>query len=709
MQLSKSLLVVLASLLLPAAACAQASPEGVTTISPQYLRFIFLTAIGSVFIGLLCLLVIPLFLRQWQLRRMRKAITVVRGDLKLTAGRLPLDERDALEAPLIRTGRWSRTFWSPFLNQWRGLYDETTRRAEEPLDFLDFCTPERVIPGIANRRLASVTPGILVSLGILGTFTGLWFGLPEASADGMNVGNESIETLIAGLGTALTSSLLGIGCSVVFLALDRIAMHGLERGVRRLRDVVAEFYPSIPAAEARRAQAKELLEATQQLKTLATDIAVALEQSMGSVMTRAVGDAMEQKVAPAIEELRGVIATLSTTVSGDMVQALNDFSTQINANISDALKGSFEALTANVAAVVDSQEKMLGILTLAGDRMQEQAQIQERLTTQVTNAAESLEGVLVPLGEIATRLQSASEAVGVATTQLSTVSEEVGDRHREIVDAQRDLSAQLHGEFERLKEARNSILESWKAVAADARASVAIVQDAAADLGRKTGDALVVALERFDGKLAEVTERYSGTLGEVNETIHELPTHVAEIAASSKAMSTATTTLRDELHGIVESMNSSVGNAAERAVVAAEQLASVTEQAGKVATQFTETIEQYSQSASGQTAGLADLSAKVQECVKALGEASGQMAGLPDLSAKVQACAEALGDLTTSLADRGAGGKSAIASAPAPPQAPTTEPGPVSPSENEKTTGSSPLRESNTPWQRLRRRLRWRR
>jgi chromosome segregation ATPase len=460
---------------------------------------------------------------------------------------------------------------------------------------------------------------------------------------------------------------------------------------------------------ARRAQAAELSEATQQLKTLATDIAVALEESMGSVMTKAMAKAMEEKVAPAIEELRDVIATLSTTVSGDMVKALKDFSGQINANISEALKGSFEALTANVAAIVESQEKMLGILTLAGDRMQEQAQIQERLTKQVTNAAESLEGVLVPLGEIANRLQSASEAVGAATSQLSEVSTEVGNRHREIVEAQRDLSAQLRGELERLEEARNSILESWKAVAADARDSIAIVQEAAEDLGRKTGDALVVALERFDGKLAEVTERYSGTLGEVHETIHELPKHVADIADSSEKMSTATTTLRDELHGIVESMNSSVENAAERAVVAAEQLATVTEQAGKVAIQFTETIDQYNQSASGQTAGLTDLSAKVQECVKALGEASGQIAGLPDLSAKVQACAEALGVLTTSLADRGAGGQSVIASAPAQPRVPAMEPGPVSPSESEKTTGSSPSKESNTRWQKFRRRWRWRR
>ncbi len=163
-------------------------------------RIWFLRLIASVFIGLLCLLVIPLSSRQWQLRRMRKAITAVGRAGVLTAGHLSRVEQEALEAPLIRTGRWSRTFWSPFLNQWRELYDDTTRRAEEPLDFFDCCTQERVIH---RHCLASLTSR---------------FGVTRRSCSCMGVSGTDMAVICSGgqnpTGCSGARRLIAIGLSM---------------------------------------------------------------------------------------------------------------------------------------------------------------------------------------------------------------------------------------------------------------------------------------------------------------------------------------------------------------------------------------------------------------------------------------------------------------------------------------------------------------
>lgn len=608
-----------------------------SSLRPDGVTLPLLALISLIFLASLAFLTIPLAVRQWQVRNMRKAL-----ERNGSVGDLSPNDKEQLESRLKKS-KWRRAVWTPFLHAWNELYDPSINCAAQPVDFLRFCTPERVIPGIADRRLASVVPGVLVALGIFGTFLGLTLGLPEASAVQGDQASTAIEKLISGLKIAFQTSLLGIFTSIVFLVSDRLAFHGLERSVRRLADAVYSFYPAVAAEVLLRDEARERAEATKQLKTLATDIAVALENSMGSIMRDALGDAMEAKLAPVLTELQDVVSKLSTTVSSDMVGALQSFSDRINDNLSGAFRDSFADLTENLKGVVATQDQMRELLSTSAERMQQQADIQQRLTDEVIAAAASLEGLLGSLAQITERLHAASEGVGAAITQLSESSEEATKAQHAIGQAQRELSEQVRQDLDRLQEARSSILQGWNAVSAEARDSIVIVQEAVRQLGTAVGDNLLTALGRFDEKLADVTDRFSGTLHEARETINELPDLLTKMSGSSQAMSDATTALQGEIHSLLESLQTSVGDSTERASVAAERLADVTVQAAKVASQFGATIDRASVSAEAQA----------PESIEVLDQVTDGLAGLQKVVGLIEKMSMSTAEIERSITGAG--------------------------------------------------------
>lgn len=74
--------------------------------------------------------------------------------------------------------------------------------------------------------------GTLVGLGLLGTFLGLTLGIKGFDSSNTERINESIQGLLAGMGTAFLTSLLGMTFSILFTAADKALRHRLYRGCR---------------------------------------------------------------------------------------------------------------------------------------------------------------------------------------------------------------------------------------------------------------------------------------------------------------------------------------------------------------------------------------------------------------------------------------------------------------------------------------------
>jgi len=127
------------------------------------------------------------------------------------------------------------------------------------------------------------TPGLLTSLGILGTFTGVIIGLFEFNLDSIDL---SIATLLDGLKTAFITSVCGIGLSILLRALTRfIPVPGAKKAPSTsLADIQQSLQQLQTSLE--QGQERQLKQSESQFETFSDNIARALVAEMEQVVSR---------------------------------------------------------------------------------------------------------------------------------------------------------------------------------------------------------------------------------------------------------------------------------------------------------------------------------------------------------------------------------------------------------------------------------------
>jgi hypothetical protein len=93
-----------------------------------------------------------------------------------------------------------------------------------------------------NMRMLDAASGILVGLGLLGTFVGLTIGVWNFDSSNTTLIQESIQALLSGMGTAFETSLLGMSCSILFTFFDKIFRSKLIRRLHYLTEELDAAY-----------------------------------------------------------------------------------------------------------------------------------------------------------------------------------------------------------------------------------------------------------------------------------------------------------------------------------------------------------------------------------------------------------------------------------------------------------------------------------
>ena len=144
------------------------------------------------------------------------------------------------ERPLWREarflGRALRNEWQQFL-----LNAAQLDLRGMPCDFREYINEESVIDKPGHSQLSDLIPGLLTSLGILGTFMGLMQGLTSVDFSNAEGTIQSIPQLLGGMKFAFATSVAGIACSLVFNMFNRIACGKVERALYDFEDAFYEL------------------------------------------------------------------------------------------------------------------------------------------------------------------------------------------------------------------------------------------------------------------------------------------------------------------------------------------------------------------------------------------------------------------------------------------------------------------------------------
>ena len=152
-------------------------------------------------------------------RALRRAIRRMQQDAGTRTGTPVWQEKRFMGNRL--KGSWLRFLQNAEQLDRRGL----------PCNVEDYINDDTVTHGPGNATLAELIPGMLTSLGILGTFMGMMRGLSGLDFSNSDAIIEGIPVLLSGMKFAFGTSVAGVSCSIVFNMLNRILQGSSYRAI----------------------------------------------------------------------------------------------------------------------------------------------------------------------------------------------------------------------------------------------------------------------------------------------------------------------------------------------------------------------------------------------------------------------------------------------------------------------------------------------
>ena len=580
-------------------------------IDPQMLLITgwYLTSLLAVFFIALLFIVLPVLIRWVRLANLRGAIRNVRKSQK---GAL-YSVRQSIQDKFMGQIGWAKDGFKSFHLAWQEARPQGEDNAIMPIRLREFLSPEVVLDGARNRRLAEALPGIFVALGIFGTFLGLVLGLQDLEFGKLDNLQEGVGHLISGLSLAFLTSLGGIALSIAFSVIYRFSVTRLERSFLTLDNLLSEIYPYDSHERYARRHYELQTDIKQGLQTLATDVATELSGKIGSKLTQA----LEEHLVPEIKNLSGWVKKQIEENRKQQSQALQGFDTRLDqlSNIisthfedsqekqTDAMKAVLEHFTTKVTdtfsnhidsmgriieETIASQKEIKQQLTDFSEILQKQLSSQSEMIDKTNKAGEILGESLASLEAIAQKLKASSDDIGSAAELLESSA-------NSAKEGQTVLQETMKQQIDNMVSARKELDATWQTVTDNANYLVEKVRETINELTTGVQENLIHALESFDGKIAEVVERFSGTLHDAGETISDMPGLMAGINESLKVISEGISEQKEMLKEIRETSQSGFSENIQMTCDASRNLGECTDNIAKTANQLNRFLDTFSE------------------------------------------------------------------------------------------------------------------
>jgi len=267
-------------------------------------------------------------------RALRKAIQkIINNSAQMT---------DMNDTPLWQNphflGKKLEIAWHKFLNNARQL---DARGLTCNVD--DYINDDSTIYAVGHVQLSEIIPGLLTSLGILGTFVGLVTGLRGLKI--YDVGPDelarSVSQMINGMVTAFSTSIAGVSCSLVFNIMCKSATGKAIKALDDFQDVFSDIIMQRPVDDSVRLIIQQ------------EDQGMILRNSMETVtyqISQGITNTVGQSMAPVVQQMSEFILGQTQTQIDGLNVIVQNFVKQMNS----ALNGNMQQMGQNLGKSVEA-------------------------------------------------------------------------------------------------------------------------------------------------------------------------------------------------------------------------------------------------------------------------------------------------------------------------------------------------------------------
>lgn len=214
-------------------------------------------------------------------------------------------------------------------------------------DVEDYINDDTVIYAHSHTQLGDVIPGILTSLGILGTFIGLVRGLGALDLSTADNTMKGISDMISGMNFAFGTSIAGCACSLLFNILNRAGIGSVQNALDSFYEAFTEFVMQRPLSDN--------VQAICQQEDRAAFLRHAVSE-LGRTMTEGVGNAVNASMAPVTQSVSRYIALETEKQLEGLDRIVSGFVSRMNSALDSQLIHLGQTLSAvNQSQAVDRQ------------------------------------------------------------------------------------------------------------------------------------------------------------------------------------------------------------------------------------------------------------------------------------------------------------------------------------------------------------------
>ena len=222
--------------------------------------------------------------------------------------------------------------WNDYLHS--RLFADDEYHNASPLD--DYINDETVIYEPGFSAFADAVPGLLVSLGFLGTLIGLVLGLQDFRMDDTDTTMEAIRVLVNGMRYAFTTSIVGVIGSISFSLMLRWVQGSARKTLSRFYEVMqhhAHMVTVDPITQITIYQQEQ------------TTLLHSMAQDLTGSFTDRIGAAIDMAVQPMQQSLDHFI----TVTTQKQLEGLDIIVNRFVHSMNDSLQGQFN----NLAKTID--------------------------------------------------------------------------------------------------------------------------------------------------------------------------------------------------------------------------------------------------------------------------------------------------------------------------------------------------------------------
>ena len=244
-------------------------------------------------------------------------------------------------------------------------------QSQEGIGDLEEYINEEELDNHIHKRLLDMVPDIFTSLGILGTFVGLVWGLRNFQPTDYEAMTSSVSALVDGIKVAFLTSIYGISFSIVYTYGIKSEYSSMTE---RLSDFLEKFHAYvIPTAEN---ESRNLLVSSQKHQTAAMT-------KMAEQFSVQMADSFEKVITPTFKKMNESLDLLTTSVVRGQKDAIKEILDTFLKEMHDSFKLEFsdfnEALSQMKKAQRENAEYTAGLYQTMSQQLTDSFVKQERL------------------------------------------------------------------------------------------------------------------------------------------------------------------------------------------------------------------------------------------------------------------------------------------------------------------------------------------